>query len=243
MRPILVSSPSRKKEPRICPCVGDAPACSEQTPLTTGSSDARGKPAAAPELDARPLWHWLWLWALVVLTVLGSHVPASAYSVSLESDALALPLRGYSGILRVSHDNGLNYALGTGRYTLPELFVRGQSSDARADWRATAESIQVLRIGYRFFGPRRNGPALDVILINQLWRLQAQRLDDETHFKTLGTGISAGYYLHIGPHFYAYPTASLTYDRKYAGSSTVQGESYEVRPVGFAGSLHLGWEL
>ena len=88
-----------------------------------------------------------------------------AQSIALEADALAFPLRGYSAALRITHDNGFSYALGTRRYTLPTFLVKGQSSYARSGWVATSEAIQVLRIGYRFFGPRRNDPAADVIVL------------------------------------------------------------------------------
>ena len=109
--------------------------------------------------------------------------------------------------------------------------------------KATSEAIQVVRIGYRFGGPKSDGPALDAIVLNQLWHLEAARLGADTHVKTIGIGVSGGYYVHLGDHFYVYPNAALTYDATYAGDAAVEGRSYEVSPVGFAGSLHAGWEL
>jgi hypothetical protein len=53
---------------------------------------------------------------------------AHAQSAALEADVPAFPLRGYSAALRITHDNGFSYALGTGRYTLPTFLVKGQSS-------------------------------------------------------------------------------------------------------------------
>ena len=178
----------------------------------------------------------------LLATVLASQ-EASAQSVALETDALAYPLGGYSAILRITHDNGLSYALGTGRYSLPTFLLKGQSTYGEAGWEATSESIQVARVGYRFFGPRKDGPGIDAIVLNQLWRLDAPRLHETTRFKTIGAGISGGYYFHIGRHFYAYPNAALTYNAVYSGSTSVQGRDYSVSPVGVAGSLHLGWEL
>lgn len=179
----------------------------------------------------------------VSLALLTLSVPASAQSVALEADALAYPLGGYSAALRITHDNGFSYALGTGRYSLPAFLLKGQSTYGETGWKATSESIQVLRGGYRFFGPRVDGPAVDAILLNQLWHLEAPRLGADTHFKTLGAGVAAGYYFHLGSHFYAYPNAALTYDAVYSGSASVLGREYEVPPVGVNGSIHLGWEL
>jgi hypothetical protein len=167
----------------------------------------------------------------------------SAQSVALEADALAYPLGGYSGIIRVTHDNGFSYALGTGRYALPTFLIEGQSTYDEAGWKATAEAIQVLRVGYRFFGARRDGPAVDAIVLNQLWRIDAERLGGEARFKTIGVGVSGGYYFHIGSPFYLYPNAALTYNAVYSGDRSVQGREYDVSPLGIAGSLHLGWEL
>lgn len=180
--------------------------------------------------------------ALVALALLSPR-DASAQSVAIETDALSFPLRGYSAILRVTHDFGLSYAIGTGRYTLPTFIVKGQSEYDAARWTATSEAIQVLRIGYRFFGPRKDGPAVDAILLNQLWRVEAERLGGETHFKTIGVGVSGGYYFHIGPSFYLYPNAAVTYEAVYSGDTRVKGVEYEVSPVGINGSLHVGWEL
>ena len=47
---------------------------------------------------------------------------AVARSIEIEADALAYPLGGYSAILRVTHESGLSYALGTGRYSLPAFW-------------------------------------------------------------------------------------------------------------------------
>lgn len=122
------------------------------------------------------------------------------------------------------------------------LSGEGQASYDETGWKATSEAIQVLRVGYRFRPARgrargRRDPA------DELWHLEAPRLGEDTHFKTLGAGVSAGDHFHLGRHFYAYPTAALTYDAVYSGTSSVQGREYEVPPVGVNGSVHLGWEL
>jgi hypothetical protein len=169
--------------------------------------------------------------------------PSRGPSVAFEADALAYPLGGYSAILRISHESGLSYALGTGRYTLPTFLVKGQATYDEAGWKATSESIQVLRVGYRFSGPRKDGPSLDAIVLNQVWRLEATRLDGNAHMKTIGAGVSAGYWFHIGSHFYLYPNVAVTGNAVYSGETSVKGRAYDVPPVGFNGSLHVGWEL
>jgi hypothetical protein len=185
-------------------------------------------------------------WAMGLAAALALTGPRSARaveSVAVESDAAAYALGGYSVIVRATHDTGIDFAVGAGRYTLPTLFVKGQSTYDEAGWKATSESIQVLRVGYRFLGPRVDGPSLDLIVLNQLWSLEAEKLQAQSRFKTLGVGLSAGYWLHLGGHLYAYPTVSLTHDRVYSGEATVKGYAYRVPAVGFAGSLHLGWEF
>jgi hypothetical protein len=162
---------------------------------------------------------------------------------ALEADALAYAVNGYSGVLRVSLANGLNIALGAGRYEVPGFIVEGQASYEEAGWKATSESIQVLRIGYRFRQAMENGPVLDGVIINQRWKVVAERIGGETKFSPLGIGMSGGYYFHIGRHFYLYPTASLTYNVFYSGTTTVQGLDYRVPQVQPNGSLHVGWEM
>ena len=71
---------------------------------------------------------------------------AVAQSIAIEADALAYPLRGYSAILRVTHESGLSYALGTGRYSLPTFLVKGQSTYDEAGWKATSEAMQVVGV-------------------------------------------------------------------------------------------------
>jgi hypothetical protein len=181
----------------------------------------------------------------VLLLASASVGPASAQaprvsSVAFEADALAYAVSGYSGILRVSLANGLNIALGAGRYEVPGFIVEGQDNFEEAGWKATSESIQVLRIGYRFRQAMKNGPVLDAIAINQRWKLVAERVGDETKFSPLGVGLSGGYYFHIGRHFYFYPTASLTYNGVYSGATTVGGFDYRVPKVQPNGSLHVG---
>lgn len=163
-------------------------------------------------------------------------------SLAIEADALAYPLGGYSGIFRVSLGNGLNIALGTGRFDVPGFLLEGQDSFDAAGWKATSESIQVLRVGYRFGQAGANGLVLDAIVINQKWKLTADRLGASTSFRPLGVGASSGYYLHLGRHFYVYPTLSLTWNGVYDGSTSVQGLEYKVARIQLNGSVHVGWE-
>jgi len=169
--------------------------------------------------------------------------PWDAQSVAIEADAPAYLLGGYSGIVNLSFDNGLSIALGAGRYNVPGFVVEGQESFDEAGWKATSESIQVLRVGYRFSEPGRNGAAVHAIALNQDWRLEAERLGAETDFRPLGVGVSGGYYLHIGRHFYVYPIASATYNTVYSGDTSVQGMEYEVAAWQINPSVHVGWQF
>ena len=168
--------------------------------------------------------------------------PVSIRSLAIEGDAVAYGLSGYSGIVRMSLSNGLNVALGTGRYELPGFIVKEQPHFDEAHWRATSESIQVLRVGYRFGAAMKNGFVLDGIAINQRWKVTAESLSAATKFSTLSTGVSTGYYLHIGKHFYLYPTASFTYTTLYSGENMVQSSEYDIPKWQPNGSLHAGWE-
>lgn len=163
-------------------------------------------------------------------------------SMAIEGDAAAYFLKGYSGIGRVTFGNGLNIALGTGRYNVPGFVMERDSNYDAARWKATAESIQVFRLGYRFRGAMRSGPVIDGIAINQKWRLRSETLGGETKFRQIGAGLSGGYYIHIGRHFYIYPTASLTRNWVYSGQTTIGGLQYKVSPTQFNGSVHVGWE-
>lgn len=170
----------------------------------------------------------------------GSDTPKASFA--FEADAAAYALKGYSGIGRITFSNGLNIALGTGRYNVPGFILEGDANYDAAKWRATAESIQVFRLGYRFGGAMKNGAVIDAIVINQNWRLRSDNLGGETKFKQIGAGISGGYYFHIGKHFYIYPTASLTRNSVYSGQTSIGSFEYRVRPTQFNGSVHVGWE-
>jgi hypothetical protein len=81
---------------------------------------------------------------------------AEGQSIAIEGDAPAYFLSGYSGIANLTLANGISIALGAGRYNVPGFIVEGQDSYDEAGWKATAESIQVLRVGYRFRGPLKD---------------------------------------------------------------------------------------
>lgn len=167
---------------------------------------------------------------------------APGASLAVEADAAAYALKGYSGIFRVTLANGFNIAFGSGRYNVPNFVVKGQDNYEQARWKATSESIQVLRVGYRFRGPMRDGPVVDAIVLNQKWRLRSERVAGETRFRPIGVGLSGGYYIHLGRHFYIYPTASLTHNSVYSGTTSLQGFNYRVPKFQFNGSVHVGWE-
>jgi hypothetical protein len=163
-------------------------------------------------------------------------------SIAVEADAFSFFLKGYSGILNLSLRNGFQVAFGSGRYDVPSFLLEGDANYDTAKWKATATSLQVLRVGYRFKGPMKNGPAVAAIVLNQNWRLRSETLGGETRFRPVSVGISGGYYFHIGEHFYVYPTAAYTYNNVHSGSTSVGGVPYTVEKWGPNASAHIGWE-
>lgn len=169
--------------------------------------------------------------------------PRRKSSIAAEADILSYFVSGYSGIVNVSLANGFQVAFGAGRYDVPSFLLEGDENYEKARWEATATSIQVLRMTHRFKGPRKNGPALGGIVLNQNWTLSSRTLGGETKFKQVNAGITGGYYLHLGKHLYLYPTAAFTYNNVYSGSTSVNGTSYTVAKFSPNASLHMGWEF
>jgi len=180
--------------------------------------------------------------AVAPLAAAQSAQPARGASIAVEADAISFFIGGYSGIVNLSLGNGFQVALGTGRYDVPTFLLEGDPNYDTAQWEATVTSVQVLRMGYRFKGPMKNGPVLAAIALNQNWQMQAPPLGGETQFRTISVGLSGGYYFHIGRHFYVYPTAAFTYNTVTSGSTSVGGTSYTVEEFGPNGSVHVGWE-
>ena len=169
--------------------------------------------------------------------------PARKTSIAAETDILSYFISGYSGIVNVSLGNGLQFAGGIGAYDVPAFLLEGDENYEKAKWKATATSVQVFRMTYRFKGPRKNGPALGAVVLNQNWTLSSETLGGETKFKQINAGITGGYYLHLGKHLYLYPTAAFTYNNVYSGSTSVGGTNYTVAKFAPNASLHLGWEF
>jgi hypothetical protein len=180
---------------------------------------------------------------VVIAGTLALSVPRLAMAQAFSIEAPAYFLNGFSGIANITRANGISIALGAGRYNVPGFVVESQDSFEEAGWKATSESIQVLRVGYRFRGPLNNGPAVHAIVLNQNGLLEAEELGEETHFRPLSVGISGGYFFHIGRHFYIYPTSAVTYNTVYSGETSVQSSSYEVARWQVNPSVHIGWEL
>ena len=184
--------------------------------------------------------------ALALTALLGLALPASAQtapvgSVAAEADVLAYGLSGYSGIFSVTLPNKLQVAFGVGRYDPPSFLLSGDANYDQAQWTATVTSIQVARATYRFRGAMKSGPALGAIVLNQNWRLRSEPLAGETRFRTLSVGVTGGYYIHLGRHFYLYPTAAFTHNG-VSGSTSIKGTSYQVERWSPNASLHAGWE-
>ena len=161
------------------------------------------------------------------ITLAGSSAAAAQErartTVALEADAISFFIGGYSGIVNVSFANKLLIAAGSGRYDVPAFLLEGDESYDEARWKATSTSVQVLRVGYRFNGPGSNGPVVGAIALSQNWRLQSEATGGETRFRPLSVGLTAGYYQHIGRHFYVYPTVAFTRNRVVSGTTSVDG--------------------
>lgn len=182
--------------------------------------------------------------ALIVLVGLALPVFAQttpAWSVAAEADVLAYGISGYSGILSVTLPNRLQVAFGVGRYEPPSFLLSGDAHYDEAQWEATVTSIQVARATYRFRGAMKSGPALGAVVLNQHWNLRSEPLGGATRFRTFSVGVTGGYYVHIGRHFYLYPTAAFTYNG-VSGSTSINGTPYAVERLSPNGSLHAGWE-
>jgi hypothetical protein len=184
--------------------------------------------------------------ALALAALLGLALQASAQttptaSLAAEADVLAYGISGYSGIFSVTLPNKLQVAFGVGSYDAPSFVVDGDTHYNEAQWEARITSLQVARATYRFRGAMKSGPAVGVVLLNQNWRLRSAPLGGETNFRTLSVGVTGGYYIHIGSHFYVYPTAAFTYNG-VSGSTSIGGTSYEVERFAPNASLHAGWE-
>lgn len=167
---------------------------------------------------------------------------AKPLSVAFEADAISYFIGGYSGIVNLSLGNGFQVAFGSGAYDVPGFLLEGDANYEAAKWEARSTSIQVLRVGYRFRGPMRNGPALAAIVLNQNWRLRSTPMNGQTTFRPVSIGLSGGYYFHIGRNFYVYPTVAFTNNKVQAGSTSVNGATYKVEKWAPNGSVHAGWE-
>jgi len=162
-------------------------------------------------------------------------------SITVESDVLSFFIGGYSAMVNVSLPNKFQAAFGIGNYDVPGFLVEGDSNFDAARWAARVTSVQVFRATYRFRGPMTSGPALGAVLLNQNWRLQSAPLRGGTTFRELSTGVTGGYYVHLGTHFYIYPTAAYTYNNVYSGETSVRGTNYKVDKFSPNASLHVGW--
>ena len=162
-------------------------------------------------------------------------------SIAIESDILSFFIGGYSAMVNVSLPNKFQAAFGIGRYDVPGFLVEGDPNFDTAQWDATVTSVQVFRTTYRFRGPRTSGPALGGVILNQNWTLRSAPLSGETTFREVSAGITGGYYIHLGTHFYIYPTGAYTYNNVYSGEPSVKGTVYETDKFSPNASLHIGW--
>ncbi len=183
------------------------------------------------------------VFALSATPSLAQSESGSRGSISAEADILSFALPGYSAIASTTLPNKLQLAIGIGRYDVPSFLLEGDSNYDAAKWQATVTSLQVARATYRFRGAMQDGFALGVVVLNQNFRLRADNLAGQTRFRTLSAGITAGYYFHVGKHFYLYPTSALTLNSVASGSSTLGATPYKVERFSPQVSLHAGWEF
>ena len=167
--------------------------------------------------------------------------PGSGGSISAEADILSFALPGYSGIVSLTLPSKLQVSVGMGRYEVPSFMLKADENYETAKWKATVTSIQVARVTYRFKGAMKSGPAIGAVVLNQNWRLRSDNLDGTTNFRTLSVGLTAGYYAHIGRHFYLLPVTAFTRN-SVSGSSSVKGTAYKIERFAPNASLHAGWE-
>src|ERR1044071_990840 len=160
-------------------------------------------------------------------------------SIAVESDILSFFIGGYSAMVNVSLPNKFQMAFGIGSYEVPGFLVEGDPNFDVAQWEARVTSVQVFRATYRFKGPMRSGPALGGAILNQNWRLQSAPLNGETTFREVSVGITGGYYVHLGPHFYLYPTAAYTYNNVYSVEPSINGIDYKTDKFSPNASLHV----
>jgi hypothetical protein len=162
-------------------------------------------------------------------------------SIAVETDILSFFIGGYSAMVNVSFPNKFQMAFGIGSYDVPGFLVEGDPNFDVAQWEARVTSVQVFRATYRFRGPMRSGPALGGVILNQNWRLQSAPLNGETTFREVSAGVTGGYYIHVGKHFYIYPTAAYTFNNVYSGETSVNGTNYKTDKFSPNASLHVGW--
>lgn len=184
--------------------------------------------------------------ALALIVTVSIAGPASAQSApsgsfAAETDILSYGLSGYSAIFSGTLPSKLQLAFGVGRYDVPEFLVSGDANYDAAQWQATVTSLQVARATYRFRGAMKNGPAAGVVMLNQNWHLSSEALNGDTRFRVLSVGVTGGYYIHVGKHFYLYPTAAYTYNH-VSGAASIKGVGYDVERFSPNASLHVGWE-
>lgn len=174
-------------------------------------------------------------------TTLDQLAPEKRASIAVETDILSYFLSGYSIMANVSLPNKFQAAFGIGSYDVPDFIVEGDPNFDVAQWQARVTSVQVLRVTYRYRGPRKSGPALGGVILNQHWQLESLPLDGDTTFRELRAGLTGGYYFHIGNNFYIYPTAAITYNNVYSGETSVASTNFETDTFSPNASLHVGW--
>lgn len=162
-------------------------------------------------------------------------------SIAFETDILSYFFSGYSAMANVSWPNKLQAAFGIGRYDVPGFLVESDPKYDVAKWEATVTDVQAFRTTYRFNGPRRSGPAVGGVILSQNWRLRSAPLGGQTTFRELSAGVTGGYYIHVGPRFYVYPTAAFTFNDVYSGSTSIAGTRFKTETFSPNASLHLGW--
>ena len=108
--------------------------------------------------------------------------------------------------------------------------MEGDANFDLPQWKARVTSVQVFRATYRFRGPMKSGPRVrrrDSELNQNSGVCSRAPLNGEATFRELSAGVTGGYYVHLGRHFYIYPTAAYTYNNVYSGETSIKGINHK----------------
>jgi hypothetical protein len=180
---------------------------------------------------------------LSFLAVLASiSTTANAASVSLEADPFAYFMNGYSLNVRTLFDSGLDISAGIMGVNVPEHVLKDSQIDG-ADWRASISDGQLLKVGYKFSKPYRDGFSTHLFASRQKWNVKSRAAQEKSDFTVIGTGVSLGYTYHLPKSFYLFPFATYAVNTITEGNEKVQGYRYKIDSSEIGLGVNLGFEF